>query len=167
MRALVKSVVIADPEKCVGCGYCEMACSLKNEGVFSKQLSRIRVVRLPLFIDVAVTCRLCEKPPCVRSCPRRALRQDERTGVIVVDESKCTGCGWCIEACDFGALMLHPERKVVVACNLCDGDPECVKYCQLEALEFTTLDKLAYKARESKVLAKMMEIYEERRALKS
>jgi len=77
------------------------------------------------------------------------LSQEENTGIIVVDEEKCNGCGWCIEACDYGAIMLHPETKVVYVCDTCkDLDrPQCVEWCPEEALDFVTADVLAQKAR--------------------
>jgi Fe-S-cluster-containing dehydrogenase component len=65
----------------------------------------------------------------------------------MVDEDKCNGCAWCIEACDYGAIMLHPDRKVVFICDLCDGKPKCVEWCPEEALDFVTKDALAQKAR--------------------
>jgi Fe-S-cluster-containing hydrogenase component 2 len=45
--------------------------------------------------------------------------------------------------------MLHPENKVVYVCDLCKekGEPQCVKWCPEEALEETTSDVLAQKAR--------------------
>ena len=77
------------------------------------------------------------------------MSQEEKTGIIVVDEEKCNGCGWCIEACDYGAIMLHPETKVVYVCDTCkDLDkPQCVEWCPEEALDFVTADVLAQKAR--------------------
>jgi Fe-S-cluster-containing hydrogenase component 2 len=32
----------------------------------------------------------------------------------MVDEEACNGCAWCISACQFGAMMIHPERKVAL-----------------------------------------------------
>jgi len=142
-----RKFVSADPEKCVGCCVCEYACAMKKENTFNPLKSRIRVVRIHPLINLALTCRLCEDPPCVAACPRDALTQSEENGVIMVDEDKCNGCGWCIEACDYGAITLHPENKVVFVCDLCDGDPECVKWCPEEALDFVTSDVLAQKAR--------------------
>jgi Fe-S-cluster-containing dehydrogenase component len=109
--------------------------------------SRIRVVRLNPLINLSLACRLYEDSPCVAACPRDALTQSEETGIIQVDEDRCNGCGWCIEACDYGAVTLHPENKIVFICDLCDGDPECVKWCPEEALDFVTADILAQKAR--------------------
>ncbi|MEM2922634.1 MAG: 4Fe-4S dicluster domain-containing protein, partial [Candidatus Bathyarchaeia archaeon] len=122
-----------------------------KEKAFNPLKSRIRTVRLGLIVNLALACRLCEDPPCVEACPVDALEQSEETGVIMVDEDKCTGCGWCIEACDYGAITLHPEKKVVIVCDLCDGDPKCVQWCPEEALNFITPDILAQKARLSAV----------------
>jgi len=144
-----RKFVSADPEKCVGCCICEYACSMVKEKTFNPTKSRIRAVRLGPLVNLAVTCRLCEDPPCVTACPRDALSQEEKTGIIIVDEEKCNGCGWCIEACDYGAIMLHPETKVVYVCDTCKdlGKPQCVEWCPEEALDFVTADVLAQKAR--------------------
>ena len=146
-----RKFVSADPDKCVGCSVCEYACAFEKEKAFNPLKSRIRTVRLHPLINLAVTCRLCEDAPCVAACPRDALDQSEETGVILVDEDKCNGCGWCIEACDYGAVTLHPEKRVVVICDLCDGEPKCIEWCPEEALDFVTRDILAQKARRSVV----------------
>lgn len=144
-----RKFVSADPEKCVGCQVCEYICTMSHEGNFNPLKSRIRVVRINQLVNLAVTCRLCNDPPCVAACPRDALTQSEETGVINVDKDKCDGCGWCIEACDYGAMMMHPELKIVTVCDLCKekGEPQCVKWCPEEALDLVTSDVLAQKAR--------------------
>lgn len=105
--------VDVDPNRCIGCGICELICSLEKggENVFNPSKSRIRVLRLYPTVNMAITCRLCENPPCVRACPRNVLRQSEETGVIIVDEAKCDGCGWCIKACDYGSITIDPQEK--------------------------------------------------------
>ena len=144
-----RKFVSADPDKCVGCQVCEYICSVTKNKAFNPLKSSIRVVRINQLINLPVTCRLCENPPCVKACPRDALTQSEETGIITVDKDKCNGCGWCIEACDYGAIMLHPEKKVVFVCDLCkeNGEPQCVKWCPEEALDLVTSDVLAQKAR--------------------
>lgn len=146
-----REFVSADPDKCVGCQVCEYICAFEKEKVFNPIKSRIRSVRLHPIINLAVTCRLCEDAPCVAACPRDALEQSEETGIILIDEDKCNGCGWCIEACDFGAVTLNPETRVVMMCDLCahrsDKKPQCVVWCPEEALYFTTKGLLAQKAR--------------------
>jgi len=98
--------------------------------------------------DKAIACRMCEDAPCVNSCPRNALRQAQETGIIIVDENRCNGCGWCFGACSFGAIAFHPTKKIVTFCDLCDGEPECIKYCPFEgALTFATKDEVGHKYR--------------------
>jgi len=139
--------VACDPDKCTGCGICEYVCSLEKEKVFNPKKSRIRSLRLYPMVSISMTCRNCEDPVCVSACPRKALEQSKETGVILVDDEKCDGCGWCIEACEFGAITIHPETRVVVICDLCEGKPKCVEWCPEEALELTTKEGLAQKAR--------------------
>jgi len=147
----MKKFVSCDPDKCVGCSVCEYACAWEKEKVFNPLKSRIRAIRIGQVVNMAVTCRLCENPPCVVACPVNALEQSEETGTILVDEDKCNGCGWCIEACDYGAITLHPDKRKVIVCDTCKGDPKCVEWCPEDALDFVTTDIVAQKARISAV----------------
>lgn len=151
MKTVKRNFVIADPQKCNGCGVCELVCSASKDKVFNRQISRIKVVKVEPTIDMALACLLCENPPCVRSCSRKALKQEEETGVILVDKNKCNGCAWCIQACEFGVITYDSHKKATIVCDLCEGDPLCVKYCVQEALQLTTMDKIAEKTRNSAV----------------
>lgn len=148
----MQKFIISDPDRCTECRVCELVCSLSKDGAFNPKISRIRTVKIEPWIDMALVCRFCEDSACVRSCPRKALRQNEMEGLIVVDETRCDGCGWRINACNFGALALNPLKKAVVVCDLCGGDPLCVKCCIAEALELTTLDAISARARKSVVM---------------
>jgi Fe-S-cluster-containing hydrogenase component 2 len=142
--------VSVDPAKCVGCRICEYMCSLEKNKAFNPTKSRIRVSRLYPKTNAALACRLCEDAPCVVACPRKALMQSEENGVILVNDDLCDGCGWCMEACAFGAICLDPQKKVVRICDLCagrEGGPACIEWCPEEALELTTRDVLSQKAR--------------------
>jgi carbon-monoxide dehydrogenase iron sulfur subunit len=133
-----RKFVAADLEKCTGCGVCELICALKRENVYNPRCSRIKILRLYRLINMAVVCRLCENTPCIIACPQDCLTQSEKTGVIMVDEEKCDCCGWCIEACPYGAITLNPEKETVMMCDLCDGDPQCVEWCPEGALDLVT-----------------------------
>jgi Fe-S-cluster-containing dehydrogenase component len=104
---------------------------------------------------MAVTCRHCEDPSCVAACPRDALSQEENSGIIRVDENACNGCGWCISACQFGAMNMHPDKKIVFTCNSCTDnetkEPQCVQWCPEEALTYVTAETLAQKYRQKAV----------------
>lgn len=151
--------VICDPDKCTGCRICEYACSMTKTSAFDPGMSRIRVVRIEPFTMTAITCRLCADAPCILACPRKALSRSEKNGTILVDTDKCDGCGWCIEACDFGAIVLDPAVKNVAICDLCvdeENGPRCVEYCPKEALSLSTPEVLRQKARRE-VVARLFE----------
>ena len=142
--------VANDPTKCVGCQFCEYICSYTKTGEFNTYRSRIRTVRAKETLIAAVTCRTCEDAPCVIACPRHALSQDPTTGIIRVDAEACDGCAWCIEACDFGAISINAQTKLAEICDLCEEleeGPQCVRWCPKEALELTTPDRRAQRAR--------------------
>ena len=144
-------IIVSNSEKCVGCGICELICTVFKDKNFNPTSSRIRIVRIQPVVDIALACRLCEKPPCVAACPRNALVKSEETGIIMVNEDKCSGCKLCIEVCEFGAISLNPNKKVVSICDLCEGDPKCVKYCPTKALELTNLDRISGRHRVQRV----------------
>ncbi|MBM4428865.1 MAG: 4Fe-4S dicluster domain-containing protein [Chloroflexi bacterium] len=153
--------IICDPVKCVGCGDCELACSMTKHQVFDPSLSRIRTVRIEPIVMLSVTCRTCADAPCVLACPRNALTQDAETGIILVDNDLCDGCGWCIEACDFGAILLNAANKRVEICDLCADldEPQCIKFCQKDALSLSAPEVIAQQTRRevvSKLLAELI-----------
>ena len=147
-----RRVVNADPEKCTGCKICEFVCSGYKEGEFNPLLSRIRTVKVGPILNTALACRLCDDPVCVRACPSKALSQNEDSGLINVDTDKCTGCGWCVEACEFGSITLPRDRGYVIICDLCDGDPKCVQMCPKDALSFENAEVTAQKMRRKVVV---------------
>ena len=151
--------VICDPDKCIGCRICEYACSITKTGSFDPGMSRIRAVRIEPVTMTAITCRLCADAPCIIACPRDALTRSEKNGIILVDEDKCDGCGWCVEACEFGAVVLNPLTKNAEICNLCEDEengPRCVEYCPKEALSLSTPEVLRQRMRRE-VVARLFE----------
>lgn len=150
--------IVCDPDKCVGCQLCELSCSAVKEKSFKTMLSRIRLVRIEPITMMSIACRACEEPACVARCPQKCMERDERTGMIRVENAKCDGCAWCVEACPFGAIALNPATKKVVICDLCEDlpKPACVEYCPKDALSLSTPEVVGQKARK-KVLAKLLE----------
>jgi len=121
----------ANRELCTGCRICELVCSMRQAGVLSPYRAAIRVSHNEA--DGTFTpeiCRHCRKPLCKEACPvPEAMRFHEvLTGVVVVEPAHCIGCLACVDACPFGAIYVGPG-PVVQKCDLCDGDPLCVKYC--------------------------------------
>ena len=152
-----RKFVSVDPSKCTGCGLCEYSCTVsKGENIWNPIRSRIRVVRMKPVMNFALSCRFCDDARCVKACPEKAITQTEGTGVLVIDEARCKGCDWCVQACEHGGITIHSETGKAIACNLCDGEPKCVEYCPEEALELVSTDEAADK-RFNDALVKMPE----------
>ncbi len=133
----VNQFVSCDTDKCIGCDVCELVCSVEKEKTFNPTKSRIRALRLNVLFNTAVACRACKDAPCVAACSRGALSQSKKTGAITVYENKCDGCGWCLEACQYGAVTLHPNTRKAIICDTCDGKPKCVQECPESALSLS------------------------------
>jgi anaerobic carbon-monoxide dehydrogenase iron sulfur subunit len=150
-----RKFISVDPGKCIGCGICELACTVeKGEGSLSPIRSRIRVVRMAPVFNFALTCRGCEDAACVKSCPERAITQSQENNLLIIDETKCKGCDWCVQACPHGGITIHADTGKAMACNLCEGDPQCKAACPEEALEIVSSDEEADK-RFNDALAKL------------
>jgi Fe-S-cluster-containing hydrogenase component 2 len=127
--------ILVQEDVCSGCRACEVACVAWHEGRFGTVTARIRVTKVePLGVDRPHVCRLCRRAPCVAACPTEALRRDEATGAILLRSGDCIACAACVEACPFGMATLHPETGLALICDLCGGDPACVKRCATGAI---------------------------------
>jgi len=103
---------------------------MKHEGWIWPEASRVRVFMPFPGLEVPHLCAQCDNYPCVTSCPFKALSIDKNTTAVVVDREKCTSCGLCIKACPGTVPFLHPQDNKATICDLCGGNPECVKVCR-------------------------------------
>lgn len=125
----MRSILVRE-ELCSGCRACEVACVAWHDGRFGTATARIRITKNePLGEDHPQVCRLCVRPPCVAACTARALYKDESTGAVLLRSEDCNGCSACVDACPFGMVALHQETGLALICDLCGGDPACVKRC--------------------------------------
>ena len=80
---------------------------------------------------------------CETSCPKDCITMDDN-GEPIINTNECIGCGKCAEACktkSVGVIVPNPETdKPEHFCTLCDGDPQCVKYCPFDALAYVEVD---------------------------
>lgn len=154
----MEKVLLISPEKCIGCGSCEMACSIEKEGEFRPALSRISVHRFEGGQNVPMACLQCEDAACMAACKTGALSRNGQ-GVVAVDKAKCIGCRMCVMACPFGNIGYNRVSRASFKCDQCGGDPECVKWCPTQALEFRPADtaNLQRKRAFSAMMAKALE----------
>jgi len=136
-------VLGVDPKKCNGCRLCEVACSLIHEGEIVPARSRIQVIEWHASgIFLPVFCQHCADAPCRAACPRDAISWRDDWGRVVIDYDRCVSCRMCVAACPFGAIRFDKARQVVFKCDLCNGNPQCVNFCQPEALTFRDADRI-------------------------
>jgi tetrathionate reductase subunit B len=98
-------------------------------------------------------CMQCANPPCVNVCPVSATYRNP-DGVILVDETRCIGCGFCMVACPYGARYIVPNGSqapkgvagVADKCTFCyhritkGMPPACVEVCPVGARQFGDLN---------------------------
>ena len=136
--------------KCTGCELCSIGCSYGHCGVYDPLEARIRVINKEVEFGLGEAVMSQEFPfpkqvcqhcpgisPCMEVCPKDAIYRDKKTGAVLVDNKKCVRCGTCVEACPYDAVWLNKKKNKIVKCNLCGGDPECVKWCPTMILSLT------------------------------
>ncbi|AIE66082.1 TPA: 4Fe-4S dicluster domain-containing protein [Enterobacter hormaechei] len=130
--------ILTDPEKCIGCRTCEVACMMSHQSSATPEAftSRIRVVKGGTF-TTAVGCHQCEDAPCANVCPTGAIHR--AAGAWLVEQARCIGCKSCMVACPFGAMQVRvvEDRVQALKCDLCahrEGGPACVEACPTHAL---------------------------------
>ncbi len=150
--------LMIDLERCIGCKSCEVAC--KQEHGLGPGEFRNRVVWLgdrggPALDFLTVTCQHCDRPACLRACPvnPKAITKDPETGVVRVNEDRCTGCGECVIACPYGAMGYDAHGHHAVKCDLCTDrrangatDTACASVCPGYAISFGERDSLIERA---------------------
>ncbi len=159
------STVFVNPERCIGCRQCEIACAVEHSQ--SKDVSTAflesPVPHTRIHVEPGVIhstsypsrCRHCNPAPCMGVCPTGAIWRNGDLDLVLIDEDRCIGCAVCAVVCPFDALTFHNSTdrfgaQVLVATK-CDGCverlenqelPACVEVCKVEALVFGDLNSL-------------------------
>jgi len=143
--------MLIDAAKCIDCKGCVVACKVANEvpeGQWRNWIKPAPGAPAPGQAPRAKArfqpgaCMHCEKPTCVDACPTGATYKDPDTGVVVIDESLCIGCGNCIPACPYDARFRNTLTRKADKCNYCPErraqglDPACVDTCPTKARVF-------------------------------
>lgn len=123
-----------DRSRCTGCLLCEITCSLKHCAVVQREASAIQVKLNDLDHGrhQPAICRQCRKMLCLKSEGRET---DEKLQKYFFWEDT----GRRSEDCPFNALFAFNGK--LIHCDLCQGDPECVKSCPTGALSLSDQDK--------------------------
>ncbi len=104
-----KWVMVVDLAKCDGCGECVTACRTGHFTPADREW-----IRLYKMQDAPETARYwfpkpcfhCDNPPCVKVCPVGAtFKRDD--GVVLVDNTRCIGCRFCMAACPYSARVFN------------------------------------------------------------
>ena len=160
-----EKVIVFDPHYCSGCMRCMTTCSTYHSGATSLSKSRIHIARHEghaitkmneedeLIFDV-LTCQQCDEPYCLNFCPTLAIERDSDLGAIIIDHDKCVGCRMCMLSCPFGAILYDTDKREVIKCELCGGEPQCVRFCPTDALQFLS-KRLAHLPRIDRLARKM------------
>ena len=155
--------VVADPQKCITCRSCEIACTLSHmEGgdlVAAAQAGAQFQPRLTLvrgyMVAMPIQCRQCEDAPCAQACPQKAIFHGAY--FVEVNQALCNGCKTCLLVCPFGAMdvavkadakpqtglkllkdgvLEDKSQYAAFKCDLCKGraaGPACVEICPVQA----------------------------------
>ena len=90
------------------------------------------------------TCTQCAEAWCQRACPTGAITSVADTGAKVVSDATCVGCKVCTISCPFGTINYVQDSGKVAKCDLCSGDPACVKACPYWRHRFINADDTGF-----------------------
>ena len=163
------NTVFVNPERCIGCKQCQMACAVEHSesktlylAIAEDRKPRPRVLVAPgLSLDTSYPnkCRHCDPAPCMSVCPTGAISRDRDMDLVSVDSDKCIACAMCAMVCPFDVITFYPsheamlDKPVAIKCDHCvdrqkKGEiPACVEACKVGALLFGDINELVKTAR--------------------
>ncbi len=141
MTQINRYAFVIDVSRCIDCRACLAACSVENQ--VPNEHTRIWVKdpgiqgQFPNLkrTFVPYNCMHCEHPPCIEVCASGATFKDPVSGLVLVDQQACIGCGFCVGACPYGVRYLDEKRGFVDKCNACKQrldvglQPACITTC--------------------------------------
>lgn len=168
--------VFVNPERCVGCKQCEIACAVEHsktrtlyQAVSESPRPRPRIHVAPgiyLSSSFPNKCRHCDPAPCMAVCPTSAI---SRSGdIVLIDGNRCITCAMCAMVCPFDVIRYYESavvlgvRTVALKCDHCierqqaGRQPACVEACKVGALQFGEINDLIKSA--SSRLAKAVSV---------
>jgi len=146
--------IYADPNKCIGCINCELACSASHMGLDVDEVyemllegkeivpSRNKVIKVN-GKTAPMQCMQCPDAPCLEACPIEIIKFEDN--MVRYYESDCIGCESCSMVCPYGAVVMAVNKKddapisqmVALTCDLCGGESgkqACINICPTDAI---------------------------------
>jgi Fe-S-cluster-containing hydrogenase component 2 len=139
--SIPKRILTFNPRFCDGCGDCVEAC-IKRLGV-SGSTPALKLVKGEGGSASLSFCLQCDRPLCKVICPTGSVLFDEATGLSWIRNETCIGCRSCFLICPIEGVMFDALTGKAVKCDLCGGDPHCVKVCDKGALKYTFAEDLS------------------------
>ncbi|HZY42940.1 MAG TPA: 4Fe-4S dicluster domain-containing protein [Anaerolineae bacterium] len=101
-----------DLSKCIGCEYCQRACSATNDVADDKPWNIVITEQQASGQTFFFTrpCLHCQDAPCVEVCPVQATYHRE-DGLVIMDYNRCIGCRYCEVACPYDARKFNWEER--------------------------------------------------------
>lgn len=59
--------------------------------------------------------------------------------LAIIIEDDCIGCGRCVSACHFDALVMNDDNKAEVIVDKCRGCMRCAPPCPTDAIKRTII----------------------------
>ena len=94
--------VFVNPERCIGCLQCELACAVEHSASQDAATAflevpvprkRVHVEPGPMpTLAFPNRCRHCDPAPCLQVCPSGAITREDELGVVLVEPKRCIGC---------------------------------------------------------------------------
>ena len=87
------------------------------------------------FFYLQMICMHCTNPACLTACPRKAIYKRVDDGIVLIDEERCNGYRYCMEACPYKRIYFNHSRQVSQKCILCyprveqGVAPACFRQC--------------------------------------
>ncbi|CEA04349.1 respiratory nitrate reductase beta chain [Pseudomonas saudimassiliensis] len=64
-------------------------------------------------------CNHCDNPACLAACSRNAIYKRQEDGIVLVDQERCRGYRYCVNACPYKKIYFNEEISKSEKCIFC------------------------------------------------